>query len=183
MTRRILKLALVLLALGQVAATCQGTETGNPGVPSDNPGGGGTTGGETCLVLSKRQTGGTDIAVDDLIAALCNKIVLCGIPTTIDSCFNALNGPDGDRMTDEFGLPDGEFTIEGLRAALLAGNFSASEAGVSSCEAAIGSVDCGEVGANVAEGEFSGTENFIPATCLSVFAEADADAAPSTPCP
>jgi hypothetical protein len=171
-------LALILFALGQIAATCQGTETGNPGVPSDNPGGGtgGSTGGENCLVVSKRQTG-SDIAVDDLISALCSKIILCGVPTTTDTCFNALNGPDGDLMTDELGLAAGEFTIAELRQALIDGTLSADTESVSSCEAAIGSVDCASVEANVSSADFSGAENVIPSACLAVFA--DADAAPS----
>jgi hypothetical protein len=171
-------LALVLMALAQVAATCQGTETGNPGVPSDNPGGGtgGSTGGETCLVVSKRQTG-TDIAVDDLISALCSKIILCGVSTTTDTCFNALNGPDGDLMTDELGLAAGEFTIAELRQALIDGGLSADASAVSSCETSIGSGDCALIQAQVSAGDFSGTENVVPETCLSVFA--DADAAPS----
>lgn len=186
MRRRILKLAFVLLALAQIAATCKGTETGNPGVPSDNPGGGttGGTGGETSCLILKRQAG-SDIFVDDLIAALCNKIVVCGIPTTIDTCFNALNGADGDRMTDELGLSEGAFTIAQLRAALISGELTADTSTASSCEAAIGSADCADVGANVTASDFSGTEKFIPVTCETVFATNDAAGAPdpSSACP
>ena len=184
MIGRFARLVLLLFSLAHVAATCQGTETGNPGVPSDNPGGG--TGGETsCLVVSKKQTAGSDIVVDDLLSALCNKIILCGVATTTDTCFNALNGPDGDRMTDELGLVEETFTIAELRAALIAGELSANTSAVSSCETAIGSVDCAEVGANVSAGDFSGTENFIPDACFAVFASADAgsDLDPSVECP
>jgi len=185
--RQLCKLAVILLTLAQIAATCNGTETGNPGVPSDNPGGGsgGTTGGEvSCLIASKRQTG-TDIFVDDLIAALCNKIVLCGIPTTIDTCFNALNGPDGDRMTDELGLAPDAFTITQLRQALIYGTLFADPSLSSTCESVIGSVDCAEVSANVSAGDFSGTEKFVPAACDAVFAAGDADGepVPGTACP
>lgn len=188
MIRRFAKLALILFAVVNVAATCQGTETGNPGVPSDNPGGGGTTGGTggetSCWVVSKKQTG-SDIFVDDVIAALCNKIVVCGVPTTIDTCFNALNGADGDRMTDELGLAEGAFTIAQLRQALIDGALFADPSTSSACEAAIGSVDCAEVSANVSAGDFSGTEVFIPSTCETVFDAGDAAGAPnpSTECP
>ncbi|HSA58357.1 MAG TPA: hypothetical protein VLJ37_01570, partial [bacterium] len=125
----------------------------------------------------------SDIVVDDLISALCSKIILCGVPTTTDTCFNALNGPDGDRMTDEFGLAEGALTVTQLRAALNAGEILADSSQVSPCETAIGSADCTDVGANVSSGDFSGTENFIPVTCAAIFAVSDSGAAPSSECP
>jgi hypothetical protein len=173
-SRKILRLFILLMTVGQIAATCQGTETGNPGVPSEQPGGG--TG---CPVALKAQsTAGSDIVVDDLIAALCSKIILCGVPTTTDTCFNALNGPDGDLMTDEFGLTVGEFTIEGLRNALNEGTVVASEPEAGACEGAIAEVDCGVVTANVSATDYSGVENFVPESCRGVFVaspEASAD--------
>lgn len=174
--RRLLKLTLILFALAQVAATCQGTETGNPGIPGGGcPGASPTDGSETAI------DGGQ--ILDDLILRICQKIVMCGISTTVDACVNALNGVDGDPMTDEFGLPEGEFTVAELRNALNDGTVFASEAGADSCEVAIGDVACGEVEANVSVTEFSGTENFIPEACAAVFSVAGVDAAPGEGCP
>jgi hypothetical protein len=173
--RRIFRLALVLFALAHIAATCKGTETGNPGVPSDNPSGGGTSGGTGtggvggCPAALKSQAAGSDQVVDDLIQTLCNKIILCGIPTTAEACLNALNGEDGDRMTDEFGLPEGAFTIVELRQALIGGQLTPNDSAVSSCETAIGSEYCSIVTANVSENDFSGTENIVPSSCAAVF--------------
>lgn len=185
MIRRIAKLALILFAIANIAATCKGTETGNPGVPSDNPDGGGTsgggttTGGETgCPALKVQASPGSDEVVDNLILALCYKIILCGVVTTTDTCFNALNGADGDRMTDEFGLPEGTFTVVQLREALLNGDFAASSSSASTCETSIGSVDCAVVGANISSGDFSRTEEIVPPECAAVFGAVGADGSP-----
>lgn len=191
MIRRLLKLALVLLAVGQIAATCNGTETGNPGVPSEQPGGsegGGTTGGTGgCPAGLKSQTDDADrdAVVDDLILDLCHKIILCGVPTTTDTCVNALNGAAGDRLTDELGLAPDAFTIESLRAALNDGAFTFDSASFSSCETAIGSVDCSVVSANVTAADFSGTENIVPDSCVTVFGPVsnDSTGGPSAGCP
>ncbi|HEX5036229.1 MAG TPA: hypothetical protein VFX30_03630 [bacterium] len=191
MIRRLLKLALVLLAVGQIAATCQGTETGNPGVPSEQPGGsgGGTTGGTGtgggCPAALKSETAGDrDSVVDSLLLDLCHKIILCGVPTTTDTCVNALNGADGDRMTDEFGLlPEGSYTVDSLRDALNEGALSFNSSGFSSCEPAIGSVDCATVEANVTATDFSGTENIVPDVCFEVFGPVANDAEGGAPCP
>lgn len=191
MIRRLLKLALVLLAVGQIAATCQGTETGNPGVPSEQPEGGTTggtgTGGGCPAALklkTSETTGDRDSVVDSLILDLCHKIILCGVATTTDACAAALNGPDGDKMTDEFGLiPAGSYTIDSLRDALNSGSLTFNSAGFASCEPAIGAVDCETVAANVTATDFSGTENIVPDVCFEVFGPDSGDSTGAPDCP
>lgn len=174
MRRKFVILVLLLASLSQLAVTCQGTETGNPGVPG---------GGTGCPAKLKAQAApGSDLVVDDLISALCARIIHCGVETTTDTCFNALNGPDGDRMTDEFGLATGGFTIAELREALNEGTVVASEPEANACEGAIAEVDCAVVTTNVSTTDFSGVEDVVPETCRSVFVvspEASADG----PCP
>jgi len=164
--KRLARLCILLLALAHVAATCKGTETGNPQ----------NSGGQSgCPALVSAQSGllksatGSDAALDDLILKICQRIIGCGVVTTTDTCFNALNGEDGDLMTDEFGRPAGT-TIVQLRSDLISGHVIASSTEEPVCVDDIAAVDCSDVTANVSGGDFSGVENIIPASCVNAFA-------------
>lgn len=171
MATRLSRSILILFALGQIAGSCQGTETGNPGVqPGD--GGAGEGGCPTDAAPSDapdpEATAGSDQAVDDLIADICSRLIACGSSATTDSCTNALNGEDGDRMTDEFGLSS-SYTVVDWRNGLNAGSITISTISLADCRAEIGELACEEVTPYVAPPDFSGVEEMIPISCASAF--------------
>ncbi len=172
MARRFLRLIIVLLALGQMGASCHGTETGNPGNP------GGTTGGVPTNCPAAL-TSGSDQSVDDLIFKICQRVIGCGVVTTTDTCVNALNGTDGDPMVAKFGFTLGT-TIVQLRADLISGTVAANAANEASCENDIAVVTCSDVNPAVTGSDFSKVAAFIPDSCVGVYASAEASAA--NPC-
>ncbi len=168
MAKKLVKIFIVLLALPLIAAACQGTETGNPGNEA----------GVCPTLTAAKSATGSDETLDDLILAICQRLIACGVSTTVDSCVNDLNGEDGDLMTDEFGRPDGT-TIVQLRADLIAGAVTASASAADACEADLGVVACEDVSANVSAGNFSGVENLIPPSCAEVFPGSTAASSPT----
>lgn len=158
MAKKLVKIFIVLLAIPLIAAACQGTETGNPG---NAPG--------VCPTLTAAKSAtGSDETLDDLILAICRRLIACGVSTTVDSCVSDLNGEDGDLMTDEFGRPEGT-TIAQLRADLIAGAVTASASAADACEADVDAVACESVTAAVSAGDLSGAEDLIPSSCAEVF--------------
>lgn len=171
MAKRLIKTFIVLLALPLLAAACQGTETGNPGnAPGVCPTG----------IVTKEATG-SDEVLDDLLLAVCQRLVACGIPTTIDSCLNDLNAENGDALTDELGRPVGT-TITQLRADLISGAVTASASAATTCETDIGAVACEAVTANVSAGDLSRVEDLIPDSCVSVFPTLNELSSPTDGC-
>lgn len=176
MAKRLGRILILLLSLSHLAATCRGTETGNP---QNNAGA-----GDGCPTLTAAKTAaGDDGTLDDLILALCRRFVTCAVPITIDVCVNALNGEDGDLMTDELGQAEGT-TIDELRENLISGAVISDASIAAACEEDVGTITCSEVTANVSAGDFSGVENLIPASCVDVFpAIPDSVESPSPGCP
>ena len=160
---------------------CQGTETGNPGTPGVQP----TDGGEAACLATKAKeqaTDNIDVVVDDVIQDLCEKIIVCGVATTTDTCVNALNGEDGDLMTDEFGLvPVGSYTVLDWRNGLNDGSITISTTGLADCRTDINALACSVVTLYMPASVFSGVENFVPTTCSSAFSVASADSADGCP--
>lgn len=168
MVKFLSRIAIVLIAIFHIAAGCQGTETGNPGTPSAQPTDSGEdAGGEASADRS-------DAVVDYLIEDLCDRIILCGIETTTEACENALNGEDGDLMTDEFGLlPAGSYTVLDWRDGLNDGSITTSMTDFTDCETDIGALACSIVTLYMPAAVFSTVENFIPASCSEVLSTAD----------
>lgn len=157
MIRRLFLLITLLAGLSQMAVTCQGTETGNPG--------------GMCPAGLKSQTTidpDADMVVDDLILDLCRRIVVCGVTTTIDTCFNALNGPSGDAMIDKFGAVTVD-TVQELRQALQSAEITTSISDLDLCEDSIRTIDCTEVARFVTPPDFSQVQTIIPLDCSDVF--------------
>ena len=165
MAKRMKKLLLLLLVLPLLAATCQGTETNNPGNSSGGD-------GENCLVLtsqtSTKKAVGSDATLDDLILQICQHIIECGVMTTVDTCVNGLNGEDGDLMTDELGLTEGT-TITQLREYLIDETYQADTSLLTVCKNDVSAVECNDITSDVSADDFSGTQNFIPSSCLVIF--------------
>ncbi|MBI3541107.1 MAG: hypothetical protein HY073_03090 [Deltaproteobacteria bacterium] len=163
------RLILLLLVVSQIAATCQGTETGNPGTTPNKP-------CSAAVVLNQTTTQGSDQAVDDLLSVICQRVLVCGIATTTDTCFNALDGTAGDKMTDNFGLtPAGQYTITQVRADLINGTLSVNQNLLSTCETDISTTPCTSITQNITSNDFSKTENLIPQSCSGVFVQVNRD--------
>ncbi len=159
MIRLLTRLFILLVVVSQVAANCSGTETGNPGRPPTS-----------CPpALSALTAEEADQIIDDLILTICQRVIACESSITTDTCFNALNGEDGDLMLDEFGLLEGQYTMVTLREGLASGAIVADDSALSTCEGDLSILDCSEVEPNVAPDDFSGVQNFIPDSCVSVF--------------
>lgn len=157
---------------------CQGTETGNPGTPGAQP----TDDGESaCLAIRAKEQAADniDVVVDDVIQDLCSRIIACGVATTTDACVNALNGEDGDLMTDEFGLlPAGSYTVLDWRSGLNDGSITFSTTALADCESEIDALACSVVTTYMPTAVFSTVENFTPDACSGAFSDATPEAQP-----
>jgi len=159
---RWIKILFILAALTHVAATCKGTECGNPGsCPSDQSGDDGDEGSPPADLAPS--------AIDELIDLLCQRINACDESIPMGSCVTALEGIDGNQIGDEFGLAEGEFTVEEIRNGLEGGTIIADDSALADCEADISVLPCDAVSSNVSADNFSNVENIIPASCLNVF--------------
>ena len=153
MVRRRSMLGGFLFSLFFLGWGCNGTETGNPGNSAP------------CLTVSK-QTATEEL--DGLVSTICDKLILCGVSTTTDACTLALNGSDGDLMTDELGLSEGQYTFSQVRTNALQGNISISATDLSICETDISTLDCGEVVQAVPSSDLSPVEDIMPLSCMTV---------------
>lgn len=176
MKRGFLLIFVLSLLLG-----CNGTETGNPGSTGEQP-----TGGEepACLAIRAKEQAADniDVVVDDVIQDLCSRIIACGVETTTDTCVNALNGEDGDLMTDEFGLAPADFyTVLDWRSGLNDGSIAISTTDLADCRTDINALACSVVTLYMPAAVFTDVENFVPATCsdaFSVVSSASSDGCP-----
>lgn len=159
----------LFILLTTILLGCNGTETGNPSTPGVQPTGGGETGCPT-LVAKKQAGDNVDVVVDDVIEDLCQKIISCGVTTTTDTCVNALNGEDGDRMTDEFGLlPANSYTVVDWRNGLNDGSITSDATSLADCRSDINALACTGVTPYVTLSDFSRVEDFIPTACSDAF--------------
>ena len=147
MVKQIGRLALALIILSQIGATCHGTETGNPTGTSDT----------------------ANSAIDQLIDLLCLRIHECDSAIDESACTETLNGADGDNLGDKFGLPEGAFTIDGIRSGINDGSIVTNSASLVDCETDIGTITCSVVTNNVLPNHFSNVENVVPDSCQGVF--------------
>lgn len=162
MAARWIKILFILVALTHVAATCKGTECGNPGsCPSDQSGDDGDAGSPP--------TDLAPLAIDELIDLLCQRISACESSITAGACIEALEGADGDQIGDEFGLPEGQFTVEEIRSGLEDDTIITNDSVLTDCETDILAIPCSDIMTNVSQSDFSNIENIIPDSCLGVF--------------
>lgn len=191
MAQTLIRLFLAIAIIITMGSACGlGTETGNPiGEPSGeadtqegNGAGAGAApvadgfGGGCPITPTPFDQDGETVAVeeetqlDELIQRLCLEIFVCDKSIGTLDCNEALNGPDGDQILDEFGIvPEGFLTVEQVHSGLRQGIITTDEINYEECKSAIREIECIDVLENVTKDDFSNVENIIPEDCEEVF--------------
>ncbi len=181
LARHLITLA-VIFGLVSMTACGPGTETGNP-VPTaqDAPNdGAGSTGGNgepfaddagcpffVVQNIKHQQSG--ESALDEIFQRLCLRIFQCDPLNATLTCLASLNGPSGDLLLDELGLPEGLVDVSETQIGLQEGSIEINEMALASCLDDCLVINCNEVTTVIAPGNYLTMEEVVPLSCENTF--------------
>lgn len=80
-----------------------------------------------------------------------------------------MNGVDGNELGGKLGLPEGQFTVDGISDGLKDKTITINETALSNCRDALSVIPCTDVTQNITASDFSKVENIVPTACGGVF--------------